>query len=453
MALRVSVIVLSEAPKDLGAGVEVVVGLPSKNPWSLPFAHKRIFAENVGRFDLFAYSEDDMLVSDENIRAFLNLTTALPPGEIAGFLRYEVGGDGQWSLPDVNGPFHWKPGSVRQRGGHGIAEFTNEHSAFYLLTQAQLKKAIASGGFLRDPYEGRYDMLCTAATDPYTSCGFQKVTDISALEDFLIQHLSARYAGKLGLPLAAFKQQVETLNAIGRGELRVFNLCGVESQGMGLRYAKSYYERPREELLELVPEDAERILSVGCGSGETEAELARRGAEVTAVPLDSVIGDVASRRGIEVMHSPFPRFSRDLEKRRFQCVLLTNLLHLQRDPRSWIESCSRLLEPGGTLVFEGPNFDVLPILTKRALGAGYYRKLRHFDSGGINAFSVSRLVQWVRQSGIRMEKLVWANETARDYTSGASSVWQTFRSSFRRRLFLSRQGRFTADRWLIRGRK
>ncbi len=174
---------------------------------------------------------------------------------------------------------------------------------------------------------------------------FQKYRHLR-LEAFLIQHLSARTPGS-GSALAAFKQQVETLNAIGRGELRVFNLCGVESQGMGLRYAKSYYERPREELLELVPEDAERILSVGCGSGETEAELARRGAEVTAVPLDSVIGDVASRRGIEVMHSPFPRFSRDLEKRRFQCVLLTNLLHLQRDPRSWmkvVRDCLSLAE-------------------------------------------------------------------------------------------------------------
>lgn len=39
MRARVDIVVLSNIPKDLGTGVEVRVGLPSPNPWSLPFAH------------------------------------------------------------------------------------------------------------------------------------------------------------------------------------------------------------------------------------------------------------------------------------------------------------------------------------------------------------------------------------------------------------------------------
>ena len=39
MRSRVDIVVLSNTRKDLGAGVEVRVGLPSPNPWSLPFAH------------------------------------------------------------------------------------------------------------------------------------------------------------------------------------------------------------------------------------------------------------------------------------------------------------------------------------------------------------------------------------------------------------------------------
>lgn len=53
MAMEVEIVVLSEAPKDLDAGVKVMVGLPTKNPWSLPFAHKKFFAENVEQYDLF----------------------------------------------------------------------------------------------------------------------------------------------------------------------------------------------------------------------------------------------------------------------------------------------------------------------------------------------------------------------------------------------------------------
>jgi hypothetical protein len=47
MPLKVDVVVVSNDHKELGADVRVVVGLPTKNPWSLPFAHKAIFVENL----------------------------------------------------------------------------------------------------------------------------------------------------------------------------------------------------------------------------------------------------------------------------------------------------------------------------------------------------------------------------------------------------------------------
>ena len=48
MSLKVDIVVLSNIPKDLGSDIEVIVGAPTKDPWSLPFGHKRIF-DNVKR--------------------------------------------------------------------------------------------------------------------------------------------------------------------------------------------------------------------------------------------------------------------------------------------------------------------------------------------------------------------------------------------------------------------
>ena len=47
MPLDVDIVVISNEAKDLGPGIEVAVGLPSSNPWSLPFAHKPICARAV----------------------------------------------------------------------------------------------------------------------------------------------------------------------------------------------------------------------------------------------------------------------------------------------------------------------------------------------------------------------------------------------------------------------
>jgi hypothetical protein len=123
LSLDVDIVVLSEAPKDLGPGVEVVVGLPSRNPWSLPFAHKAIFAREIDNYDLFLYSEDDIQFTERNIQAFLGATKELDTDEVAGFLLYEKDKVGMTWLTGFWENFHWEPESVRRRGGYTVAEF------------------------------------------------------------------------------------------------------------------------------------------------------------------------------------------------------------------------------------------------------------------------------------------------------------------------------------------
>ena len=44
---KIDIVVLSNIPKDLGSGVEVIVDLPTNNPWSLPFGYKKLFADRI----------------------------------------------------------------------------------------------------------------------------------------------------------------------------------------------------------------------------------------------------------------------------------------------------------------------------------------------------------------------------------------------------------------------
>src|SRR4029077_4966869 len=90
MLFGVDIVVLSNIHKEVGPGVELVVGLPTKDPWSLPFGHKKVFADRLNRYDLFLYSEDDILITERNIRAFLRLDEVLLDDEIAGFFRFEI---------------------------------------------------------------------------------------------------------------------------------------------------------------------------------------------------------------------------------------------------------------------------------------------------------------------------------------------------------------------------
>ena len=442
LPIEVDIVVLSEAPKNVGDGARVVVGLPSKNPWSLPFAHKKIFAEEAGNYDLFIYTEDDIAFTEQSLDAFLRVTPELAADELAGFLLYEKDQAGKVSLANFHAHFHWKPESAKRRGRHLIAEFTNEHSAFYLLTQAQLKRAIASGGFLRDPYEGRYDLLCTAATDPYTSCGFRKVICISEPDGFLLHHLPNRYVGKVGIPLEEFQRQVQALARIESGSLPAATLCPVETKLRHALWSKSYYEKPDEPLWKLVPREAKTVLSVGCGWGATELKLKQRGSGIAALPLDSVIGASAASQGIEIINGTLQAAIKSLAGRTFDCVFISGLLHLLPDPWEALEQCLPLVKDDGTIVIAGPNFERLPVRVKRLLGAGEYRKLRSYSESGIRPCGRAEVARRLGKLGWEISASLWFERTphlgeARDFSTG-----------MRRRL-----GGLLARDWVIQARR
>jgi 2-polyprenyl-3-methyl-5-hydroxy-6-metoxy-1,4-benzoquinol methylase len=411
MTFPVDIVVVSNAPKDLGPDVEVLVGLPTKDPWSLPFAHKAVMARKAEDYDLFAYSEDDMEVTEENIRAFLRATPRLAPDEIAGFLCYEVDQSGNRSFPAVHHFYRWKPESVKRRGTSVVAEFTNEHACFYLLTRDQLRQAIASGGFVRAPYRGRYDLACTASTDPYTSCGFHKVICISELEGFLIHHAPNRYAGWLGISLEAMREQIQALIEIGDGARPAKTLCPIEPKVLH-DFSKNLYDKPEPEWLDAVPKDARSVLSIGCGWGAFEAALQERGATVTALALDSVIGVAAERRGLEVVYGTLEESLQSVRSRQFDCVMMSHLLHLMPDPAKIIEDCSTMVRPGGSFLLSGPNFNRFPLLLKRIFRNGDERKMRSFAESGIHLCGPAGVAKMLRRAGLRVTAVRWRNHSA-----------------------------------------
>lgn len=460
MEFQTDVIVLSEAPKDLGSEVEVMVGLPTTNPWSLPFAHKTVFAERLERYDLFIYSEDDMEVTEENIQAFLKITPQLAADEIAGFFRFECDSSGVSWLPDVRDGFHWRPESVRRRGNYFVAEFTNEHAAFYLLTQEQLRKAIASGGFLCAPHEGKYDLLCTAATDPYTQCGFRKVVCVSEFDQFLIHHLSNRYAGHYGQPLGVFRGQIQTLLEIGAGRHPVTTLCSVESLLPQRAWSKNYYTPPTMEVVEMIPPGVKTILSIGCGSGNTEALLLKRGFTVAALPLDSVIGVVAAKNGIEMIYTTLEAAPSQLKDRQFDAILVNDLIHLIESPTELLTEFGRLLRPGGALILTSPNFDYLPILIRRILGVPGYRELKNFPESRVHPVNIARLRRDLRRTGFKIDRIVWQAQRRDSILSGAVTKRRGLAALFDRLWRFTRatgmaggMGRFMSPNWSGRALK
>jgi len=407
MSHDVHVVVLTDKPKDLGPDVEVVAGLPYPNPRALPFAHKQIFADRIEAYDLFIYSEDDTPVSEQNIDAYLRVTQVLPENEIAGFFRTEADAQGNVFFSTVHSHFHWVPGSVRQRGGYTFAVFTNDHSACYLLTRGQLRRAIASGGFLVEPHDGKYSLMVSAATDPYTQCGFQKVICISHLDDFITPHLPNKYLGRLGLSKRALERELHRLIEV-QGQPSLYRiLFEVETKVRYCQWAKNYYEHPRPELVDAVPQAARSVLSVGCGSGATEKELIKQGKKVTGVPLDAVVAVTAEDEGVEIVHGSLEGARKALEGRRYDCLLLSNVLQVVPDPQSLLTMYGALVADRGWVVVRSPNFRFARIAWKCLMGHPDYKDLGDFSKMGVHPINRKDISRWLAQAGFRATECRW----------------------------------------------
>jgi 2-polyprenyl-3-methyl-5-hydroxy-6-metoxy-1,4-benzoquinol methylase len=411
LPFAVDIVILSEAPKDYGEDVAVLVGLPSKDPWSLPFGHKKLFADNLDKYDVFIYTEDDILITEKNISAFLKASAQIGDPFLPGFVRYERHPDGKKNYPDVFGVHHWLPGTVARSGEYVFAKFSNEHSACFILTQPQLRSAIASGGFLVPPHSGRYDLICSAGNDPYTRCGFERVVCLSHLQEFELHHISNAYLNRLGVDEETYRLQIAALLEILERKRSKEELFPTQKPLPTPWWDRDYYEPCRDDVVNLIPADAGEILSVGCGWGATESHLMETGRRVVAIPLDSVIGKLAESKGIEVTVPNFGKVFDGFRDRQFDAIVLSEVVQHLPDPVDVFARLGTLLKENGVLVGSVPNLGLTRRLSRRLFARNRQTALLkgRYPETALNFTSAATVKTWLKASGLQLLEVRYEN--------------------------------------------
>jgi len=409
MRWRLDLHILTNVPKDLGSGVTVHVGLPTRNPRSLPFAHRRVFAERLSQADYFIYCEDDTLISERNINAFLEVNPLLEADEIPGFLRIEQLSPSEQHMESAHGPYRWNPASVVRRGAHLFAAFSNVHSAATMASRAQVQRAIESGGFLVEPHIGRFGMLECAASDLYTQCGLNRLVCISRIEEFLVPHLTNANSLKWGIPYEEFLAQTGALERVAQNQGWTGSLVEIEAHVPRGFWSKNLYEAPDPTILSHFPPTTRTVLSIGAGWGATEQWLVSQGKEVVAVPVDAVFADCLRRRRIEVVEGRLEKAAAKLQHQRFDGILLRDILHLSPNPVQWLTLLESLLAPSGTIVASLPRtLDPLRAIWYLR-GEPDYVFPGPFQRSNVQRVTRSRLASWFQQAGLAVEVIPSCN--------------------------------------------
>lgn len=125
----------------------------------------------------------------------------------------------------------------------------------------------------------------------------------------------------------------------------------------------------------------QRVLDVGCGTGNAALIAARAGAEVTAVDPSPRLLDVARaqarREGLTIEVLPGEAASLSVPDRRFDAVLSNFAVIFAPDPKAAVEEMVRVVAPDGRIVFSawlpggaiGQLNAAATEMVRRALGA------------------------------------------------------------------------------------
>lgn len=126
---------------------------------------------------------------------------------------------------------------------------------------------------------------------------------------------------------------------------------------MKSRFNPSYVS-PRDDIVELIPVEARRILDVGCSTGELGANIQRKlGAKVTGIEIDEDMANVAKDRldrvvvgDIESIHLPDY-----CSPGHYDCIVFADVLEHLKDGWRVLAQSVDLLQDTGVVIVSVPN--------------------------------------------------------------------------------------------------
>lgn len=172
--------------------------------------------------------------------------------------------------------------------------------------------------------------------------------------------------------------------------------------------ASKYFVEFREEIVPLLPEgQIDRLLDLGCGSGETSGYLkaTQKVKWACGVEGSPEAAAVARKKLDKIIEGDIERVEFDIELKSVNVILALDILEHLVDPWTVINRLKNLLSSHGSIVVSIPNVRHYSILFPLIfLGDWRYTQEGLLDSTHIRFFTKSTVIQMFEKQGFKLEK-------------------------------------------------
>ena len=192
-----------------------------------------------------------------------------------------------------------------------------------------------------------------------------------------------------------------------------------------------YYNQTRPEVAELVPSRCQRVLEVGCGSGEQGRLLRGRGHHVTGIELVPEMAERARRWLNRVVTADVERDGFPFPPASFDALIFADVLEHLVDPWRVLREAVEVLAADGVVVASIPNVQNINVLRRLFLGRWDYRERGILDFGHLRFFTLKSIHALFAQANLAVVQVghryrrSWWRELLCVLTAGRARGWWT----------------------------
>ena len=169
-----------------------------------------------------------------------------------------------------------------------------------------------------------------------------------------------------------------------------------------------YYFSVRDDLIRLIPPQAQRILEVGCAGGMTGKALREKGVEeIVGIEIDEVVAQQGRPYYDQLIVGDVEKVRLPFEKEHFDCIIYGDVLEHLVNPWQVLKSHHLFLKKGGSIICSIPNIRHYRIIKKLILkGKWEYTDDGILDRSHLRFFTLDSIQKMLKEAGFEIKELL-----------------------------------------------